>query len=524
MLRNHDGRILYMGTKRSQRTCRTGNRLCALVGCAGVFPGGSGYLTEVRYAPTRRRARPTLARPAPRRRPSTKLAGRRVIDRAPVDSPAGWPARLARKPKQKKRGPIAATKKPSRHSLQGAYRALCVVFSVAHEEMFALGARASPSAPGLMGGREVSKAKRGVAREWIALNKMRRGPKTRSARLGAIETGNKEASIDEEGSYDEWDDAVCMPLQDLERLTDVDGEGYTYGMPTRRLPKRIVLVRHGESTGNLDESEYTRTPDSQIPLTQNGHVQATQTGAMLRDLFDANDDPEYKCFFYISPYRRSKQTALGIAQAFEKRHISGVREEPQLREQDFGNFQDLKQKKAEKRERQYFGRFFYRFPNGESGADVFDRITIFEDHMVRDIDAGRFNKDTNMILCTHGLTLRLFLMRWFHWTVAEYERVANPANSTPIILERIDDPTVDHGRFHTKELYKLSAESIAGLPGCSDKMTRMVLPEKNWERALTLSSEEIKWGMDVLAEAEAKNTDGCAFSPEGPVKAEHNTC
>ena len=82
---------------------------------------------------------------------------------------------------------------------------------------------------------------------------------------------------------------------------------------------------------------------------------------MLRDLFDANNDPEYKCFFYISPYRRSKQTALGIAQAFEKRHISGVREEPQLREQDFGNFQDLKQKKAEKRERQYFGRFFYRF-------------------------------------------------------------------------------------------------------------------------------------------------------------------
>ena len=208
-----------------------------------------------------------------------------------------------------------------------------------------------------MGGREVSKAKRGVAREWIALNKMRRGPKTRSARLGAIETGNKEASIDEEGSYDEWDDAVCMPLQDLERLTNVDGEGYTYGMPTRRLPKRIVLVRHGESTGNLDESEYTRTPDSQIPLTQNGHVQATQTGAMLRDLFDANDDPEYKCFFYISPYRRSKQTALGIAQAFEKRHISGVREEPQLREQDFGNFQDLKQKKAEheadKRRRQH---------------------------------------------------------------------------------------------------------------------------------------------------------------------------
>ena len=71
-------------------------------------------------------------------------------------------------------------------------------------------------------------------------------------------------------------------------------------------------------------------------------------------------------FLLHLPVQAVEQTALGIAQAFEKRHISGVREEPQLREQDFGNFQDLKQKKAEKRERQYFGRFFYRFPNGES--------------------------------------------------------------------------------------------------------------------------------------------------------------
>ena len=36
----------------------------------------------------------------------------------------------------------------------------------------------------------------------------------------------------------------------------------SYGAMTRRLPRRIVLVRHDESTGNVDESEYTRTPDS----------------------------------------------------------------------------------------------------------------------------------------------------------------------------------------------------------------------------------------------------------------------
>lgn len=50
-----------------------------------------------------------------------------------------------------------------------------------------------------------------------------------------------------------------------------------------------------------------------------------------------------------------------------------LQEEVQLREQDFGNFQDAALKAAEKSERLKYGRFFYRFPNGESGADVYDR-------------------------------------------------------------------------------------------------------------------------------------------------------
>lgn len=58
---------------------------------------------------------------------------------------------------------------------------------------------------------------------------------------------------------------------------------------------------------------------------------------------------------------------------------------------------------------------------GESGADVYDRVTIFEDHLVRDIDSGRFGEEVNLVLITHGLTLRVFLSRWFHWTVEEFD-------------------------------------------------------------------------------------------------------
>jgi hypothetical protein len=47
------------------------------------------------------------------------------------------------------------------------------------------------------------------------------------------------------------------------------------------------------------------------------------------------------------------------------------------------DFQDSTRITREKAERNAYGRFFYRFPNGESGSDVYDRITLFEDHMAR---------------------------------------------------------------------------------------------------------------------------------------------
>lgn len=36
-----------------------------------------------------------------------------------------------------------------------------------------------------------------------------------------------------------------------------------------------------------------------------------------------------------------------------------------------------------------YGRFFYRFPDGESAADVYDRMTMFQYHFVRDIASKR---------------------------------------------------------------------------------------------------------------------------------------
>jgi broad specificity phosphatase PhoE len=43
-------------------------------------------------------------------------------------------------------------------------------------------------------------------------------------------------------------------------------------------PNRIILIRHGESEGNLDNSLYKTTPDYALKLTQRGVSQAKQAG------------------------------------------------------------------------------------------------------------------------------------------------------------------------------------------------------------------------------------------------------
>jgi len=242
----------------------------------------------------------------------------------------------------------------------------------------------------------------------------------------------------------------------------------------RILPRRIILVRHAESEGNVDNRAYTYLPDPQVPLTPLGWRQAMRAGERIRQLTDG-DGPRRRLFFYTSPYLRSRQTYEGVSQMFEPCHIAGAQEEVQLREQDFGNFQDAEGKRREKAERLRFGRFFYRFPNGESGADVYDRMTLFEDHLVRDINAGRFAGDSSLVLVTHGLALRIFLMRWFHWTVDQFMGVYNPPNAQPLVLERVASeeaarPGGPTTWIHTKALYTLSEGSMGILQGCTPDM------------------------------------------------------
>jgi len=243
------------------------------------------------------------------------------------------------------------------------------------------------------------------------------------------------------------------------------------------LPKRIILLRHGESLGNVDDTAYSTIPDWKIPLTRRGERQALRAAKDIAELLDGE-----ALFAYCSPYKRAIGTwdiiedylensnekkvdkMNGIDSSEEKDsenkktgvEIIGMREEPRVAEQQFGNFQNPHKVRTAKAERRTFGRFFFRFPDGESGLDVYSRCSSFLATLSRDIkhidrqysylhpldDDGKTSTkcamaNMNILVVCHGLTLRLLLMRYFQLSVEEFESSYNSQNAKLVVMDRL---------------------------------------------------------------------------------------
>jgi broad specificity phosphatase PhoE len=166
------------------------------------------------------------------------------------------------------------------------------------------------------------------------------------------------------------------------------------------LPKRIYLIRHGESEGNVDKQLYKIKPDWKMSLTKKGKAQAFKTSTTM---------------IYTSPWYRARQTADIINSYLNCKLF----EDPRLREQSWGNYQEDYFNRKIERERHKFGSFYYSMSFGESGANVYDRISTFLETLYRDFQRDDFPE--NVVIVAHGLTNRIFIMRWFHWSVEEFE-------------------------------------------------------------------------------------------------------
>lgn len=208
-------------------------------------------------------------------------------------------------------------------------------------------------------------------------------------------------------------------------------------------PRRIILLRHGQSEGNVNRQIYEEKPDYSVHLTEVGRRQAHEVGKVLKKLI--GDEEGVK--FYTSPFWRARETTAEVKKWFEYNQLHPVYEDPRLREQEWGHKSGQSYSMIHEKERDAYGHFYWRFPDGESCADVFDRISDFLGTLFREFEKENFPE--NVIIVNHGMSMRLFLMRWFHLTVEEFESIRNPKNCEFFLLERNNK-----GKYELKTPYK----------------------------------------------------------------------
>lgn len=197
-------------------------------------------------------------------------------------------------------------------------------------------------------------------------------------------------------------------------------------------PSRIILIRHGESQGNADKQTYRHTPDYAIRLTPKGVDQAINAGHQISDLIK---HATYGC--YYSPYFRSRQTMDEATKVIKGSVCHFKKEEPRIREQEYSGKIRTTDRIDFEKERDAYGKFFYRMDGGESGADVYDRVSDVIGAMHRDFE--KKNYPQNCLIFSHGMTNRIFIMKWIHAPVEEFEMWKNPKNGELYILELQDN-------------------------------------------------------------------------------------
>lgn len=180
-------------------------------------------------------------------------------------------------------------------------------------------------------------------------------------------------------------------------------------------PKRLVIVRHGQSEQNaaldLDREnleimlQQKKIRDADINLTKRGIWQAQETGKYL-----ASTEPFDICF--SSPYERTLQTSKNIIEniGYDLKIFKDFR----IREKEFGMLHgftadEIKKKYPEEFEaRERDGKFYYRLPRGENYPDVGARVHSFLDKIHRDY-AGK-----SVLVVTHQVPYTMFRSLFEH--------------------------------------------------------------------------------------------------------------
>jgi probable phosphoglycerate mutase len=190
---------------------------------------------------------------------------------------------------------------------------------------------------------------------------------------------------------------------------------------------RLILVRHGQSHGNVERRLDTRPPGAE--LTDLGREQARAFGASLR---------RRPGLVAHSVARRAAQTADEIG--------AGLR----MPTEEFGGIHEVQAGELEDRrdddaiaefnriyERWHEGHLHLAMPGGESGRDVLDRyVPVLTDLRLRYLDDNGWKSD--IVIVSHGAAIRL-VAATLAGVESSYVLDNHLANTEAVVLVPITD-------------------------------------------------------------------------------------
>jgi probable phosphoglycerate mutase len=172
----------------------------------------------------------------------------------------------------------------------------------------------------------------------------------------------------------------------------------------------LILVRHGESIGNVAREEAESSGalsipmpmrDADVPLSEVGVEQARAVGRWL-----AADPDRLPDTVWSSPYKRARQTAH--AALAELANPPALGQDERIRDRELGVLDLLTRRGVTSRfpdeaeRRRWLGKFYYRPPGGESWVDLVLRIRAFLTDLERGPGHGRH------LIVSHDAVILLF--------------------------------------------------------------------------------------------------------------------
>ncbi len=232
---------------------------------------------------------------------------------------------------------------------------------------------------------------------------------------------------------------------------------------------RILLVRHGESLGNVDPLAYGRVGDPHIPLTAEGQRQVRGTGDFLASYYQAHprDGRTHPQTVDTSTWLRAVQTEEAATRHLPASQIRFERHDS-LKEQSFGilyrehthcgtRLKNILRRAAE----EYLKNPFEAVPpEGESPAMHYQRVQLFM-QKIKD-EQGI----TDRLIVAHGATNRHIITSLMGWPPNTWKHLENQRNGDVTLVQN------DGNGFIVRKIY----DGVSGTAVDYNPVVRVIPP------------------------------------------------